>query len=627
MAKIKNLYTKDVVQVKTYRDIFVEPVEWADVAGVGTPESKATNSKTFRQNSAPTQNYKEGDFWVDTDDSNHTYRASATLSWVSVRDGTIIAPGTGNWSSNVVFSSTDYDTAAWASGSLLSSNGTTYAISANNSGNIAAVTYIYLDTGASVTELQKSTTYSDVVGINKIHLSTITPSTDVNQYCKIQTFGGLGGRLFSGEDLIKNSLDSAQLLDNGDLENWTAGVAVAPDSWLLANGSVARSATHKIGTYSAALTRSGVDTALTEEFHADKGIAYWQGRTVTLSIWVQASDANVTIKIQDSVGRTDSSAHSGGGDWELLTVSRTIDSSATSAKAGGQILSTNQTAYFDAAMLVEGNYPIPFSPKYRDWGQAGNYNEIDGGNISVTSSISINDATWQNQGIQLQYNAGTPRLYVGDGANKYFQFDGTDASVGSDSLINTTPAGTIESRANSLFEDKAFIGNYNDGIPETTGGGSTITRDLVTTTLVGSFGAAGLLSAEFGLVYFADSFEIIMQAKEVATVETGRFGVSSEGTRHAYFWFDGGALKASSTDDDGNTATTITGITTTNWNTYRIVFDAGTSIKFYVNDILKATHDYTSAFDRWLKFYFMASEAAGDSTLYITNNYTIFADI
>ena len=42
--------------------------------------------------------------------------------------------------------------------------------------------------------------------------------------------------------------------------------------------------------------------------------------------------------------------------------------------------------------------------------------------------ISINSATFGNDGIQLDYNAGNPRAYIGDGANQYIQFDGTDLS-------------------------------------------------------------------------------------------------------------------------------------------------------------------------------------------------------
>lgn len=267
--------------------------------------------------------------------------------------------------------------------------------------------------------------------------------------------------------LTVGSLGIQNLLDNGSFEDWSAGTAVAPDSWLLSNGSVARSATVKIGTYSAALTRAGVDCAVTEDFYVDKGIAYWQGRTVSFSMWVKASSAGVSIKIQDSVGTTSSADHSGGGGWELITVSKTINGSATWARAGGQIIGTNQTVNFDGAMLVEGLSSVPFSPKYRDWGQAGNYTQIDGGNISVSSSISINDATWGNTGIQLQYNGGTPRMHVGTTVN-YMQFDGTK-------LIATAAAGS----ANMIVTGGIIHGAFTiSGPNDAAGGGAPAIKQI-----------------------------------------------------------------------------------------------------------------------------------------------------
>ena len=72
------------------------PVSFRDGVdnGSGKPDERATRSKTFYQNGAPTGDYKSGDIWVDTNDNNHTYRANDALAWVSVRDGTIAGKGT-----------------------------------------------------------------------------------------------------------------------------------------------------------------------------------------------------------------------------------------------------------------------------------------------------------------------------------------------------------------------------------------------------------------------------------------------------------------------------------------------------------------------------------------------------
>lgn len=60
---------------------------------------------------------------------------------------------------------------------------------------------------------------------------------------------------------------------------------------------------------------------------------------------------------------------------------------------------------------------------------------IDLGQTGVLPQLWINSSTWQASGIQLQYNSGSPRMYVGDGADKYIQFDGTDLSIGRDSKL------------------------------------------------------------------------------------------------------------------------------------------------------------------------------------------------
>ena len=44
-------------------------------------------------------------------------------------------------------------------------------------------------------------------------------------------------------------------------------------------------------------------------------------------------------------------------------------------------------------------------------------------------SVTINDNTFGNKGIQLEYNEGTPRFYSGDGTGSFVKFDGTDVAI------------------------------------------------------------------------------------------------------------------------------------------------------------------------------------------------------
>ena len=75
-------------------------------------------------------------------------------------------------SHDLVFSVTDADTIAWATGTIVFSNGRTFTIDAGNTGNMAALTYIYLDPAVSSTVLQVTTTYSTAMGANKRLIGT-----------------------------------------------------------------------------------------------------------------------------------------------------------------------------------------------------------------------------------------------------------------------------------------------------------------------------------------------------------------------------------------------------------------------------------------------------------------------
>lgn len=80
-------------------------------------------------------------------------------------------------SHSLVFSVTDSDTIAWASGTINLSNGRSFSISSGNTGNMSALTYIYLDPGVSSTVLQTTTTFSTAIGANKRLIGTAQNNT------------------------------------------------------------------------------------------------------------------------------------------------------------------------------------------------------------------------------------------------------------------------------------------------------------------------------------------------------------------------------------------------------------------------------------------------------------------
>jgi len=119
------------------------------------------------------------------------------------------------WSNDLVFSATDYRIAAWASGTITMSDGaTTYSITAGNTGNMAALTYIYLDIGASVTVLQTSTTATDAVGDGKILIAVAENNADTTADCSYQVFGGTGGNSLLVDNIAANSASTNEFVSN-----------------------------------------------------------------------------------------------------------------------------------------------------------------------------------------------------------------------------------------------------------------------------------------------------------------------------------------------------------------------------------------------------------------------------
>lgn len=99
--------------------------------------------------------------------------------------------------------------------------------------------------------------------------------------------------------------------------------------------------------------------------------------------------------------------------------------------------------------------------------------DIDGTN----KAIWINSDTYGNEGVQLEYNGGTPRAHIGNknGAGSYIEFDGTDliaqtlkTSAGSGKRIELNPSGDNElhfygDRGDGTIEELATVGITDSG--------------------------------------------------------------------------------------------------------------------------------------------------------------------
>ena len=130
------------------------------------------------------------------------------------------------------------------------------------------------------------------------------------------------------------------------------------------------------------------------------------------------------------------------------------------------------------------------------------------------------------------------------------------------------------------------------------------------------------------VAYFADS----TNQNAFCGMETGAFSstdIPDDATSvidHFGIFVDDATIYASNADGTTQTKTAITGVTLAARNVYFIDFTTGSSVKFYVNDVLKATHttnlpDTTNA----ARMYFgIESTVIGEvKDLAIFNNYLL----
>ena len=141
-----------------------------------------------------------------------------------------------------------------------------------------------------------------------------------------QLLGGLGG---------------VNLVQNDDFLLWAAGDAAAPGGYVLAGvgAAVARIGTglgdtdRKIGDFACKLTRAAADLTLTRtvlDVAAFTRANFLKARYAAGGAWVLCSTANAArVAVYDGVGYAYSSYHTGGGAWEWLPVTRTINAAAT----------------------------------------------------------------------------------------------------------------------------------------------------------------------------------------------------------------------------------------------------------------------------------------------------------
>lgn len=247
--------------------------------------------------------------------------------------------------------------------------------------------------------------------------------------------------------------------------------------------------------------------------------------------------------------------------------------------------------------------------------------EFSSGSVKLQSTnerILMGSATapLTGTGIFIGKDGSDYELRVGDPASNYLHWTGAILNIAGGvvdgtTTLNAVAVNIIQPRAEALYKNGLAVGSYDDGFTEATSNGNLTRNWIVTYFDVGSaiaVGVATLRSPNFGTGNFDLGFSFSMQLVYVANfpdstnqnafcgVETGALSstdIPNDATSvvdHFGFFVDDADLYASNADGATQTRTLLTGVTLSAKNVYYIDFTSGSSVKFYVNDVLKATH-------------------------------------
>ncbi len=333
------------------------------------------------------------------------------------------------------------------------------------------------------------------------------------------------------------------------------------------------------------------------------------------------------------------------------TVYQTTTTAATASGAGKVLIAVCQNATGEAKfMLFNDN----------------SYN-IDAANI-VANSITANELstsiTYAGEIIispngdirsgQTGYNtgtgwfignpSGTAKMSIGDGGvTDYMLWNGENLN------LSGTNVSSVVARSNAFFTKNFFLGSYLDGITANPGTG-IITRKLVNTLIdSGSTDGAGVQLGSDSVGYkpgsstlsdWDNDYDFTVRAAFVGITGNANAGVgigdpvtagaATVNTNRGFrFYLIGTTLYASNGDNTNETRTDVSsGITVTSFNTYRIVYTHAVNVKFYINDVLVATHttNLPSGNTVFTGMTFSTRQVTPHITafqLYIANNYSI----
>lgn len=250
--------------------------------------------------------------------------------------------------------------------------------------------------------------------------------------------------------------------------------------------------------------------------------------------------------------------------------------------------------------------------------------------LGVRGDVSATTPTAQNVNVPLSVNASGVVLLYGNGSgNLALDTDGSNLrflkSVDSCTLWDDFfgMAGNISTPSGGFTFYQTTEGNWYinalTGAVAATATGNSGHPGQLTLTTGSTSGNRGQLELTHTDTLHSHDFEFIESNFSMSATTTSEyfFGWQSNTTANHYGYFHAlnGTLTSESDNGSGTKqSTTITGVTLTSSNTYRIEYD-GTSLLFYLNGTLKATHSTKVPNAVGQVFWYFATSAAATRSI------------
>lgn len=384
--------------------------------------------------------------FLGLDDPDYEFRvgdpAGAYMHWdgstLSITNATLSpapvssSPGVLGWGHDLAFSSLDADTVQWGSGTLTLSDGTSYSISAGNTGNMVATTYVFLDTDVSSTVLQTTTTASSAVGTNKILVAVAKNSAEAPS--EFQVYGGSGSvgvsKLITANEIAAGTITANELAANSvNTSELVAGAvtateinvsslsAISADLGSVTAGNIVVGTTNKLWLNDAAdgalniggATKASAPFRVTNAGALTATDATITG-TLTASSVVSANDfdgtapvfqESVTVEAGDGADRVQLSATSGHGTIILYSGAYQVASIRGIYNLLGSLGALNfvaQGQFMNFSGPTAGTIPPAILLNNGDRFGPLDYDSSSAGTGASTSTTDLHSHTWPGDG-------------------------------------------------------------------------------------------------------------------------------------------------------------------------------------------------------------------------------------